>query len=86
MLVLKQKGHFTPKFEAKISALSGNFLKQPFNLKAWFPYDRPDRPSRFKNFRYDQDDRLKDKRRVVAYDVSWSDNGIFARVSQISQT
>ena len=55
--------------------------------------------SRFKTFRYDQDDgdewwfpyynrlhRLKFKRHAVACDVSGSDNGIFARVSETSQT
>ena len=67
--------------------------------KAWFPYDRPNHPSRFKKFRDDPDnwdnwwfpcdrpgDCLNDKRHGVISDVSGSDNRIFAWVSQTSQT
>ena len=81
------------------SVLSTGFMwRRP---KAWFPHhrqDRPDNPSRFKKFRDDPDDwddlwlpfdrldRINDKRRGVVSDVFGSDNRIFARVLQTSQT
>ena len=66
--------------------------------KAWFPYDRPDNPSRFKKIRddpddwddlwfpYDRLDRINEERRRVISDVFGSNNRIFARVLQTSQT
>ena len=74
------------------------FIIGRYSYKAWFPYDRPDRPSRLKTFEMIRTTGTigglhvivrvpqRQETRGVISDFSGSDNIIFVWVSQTSQT